>query len=912
MRFLAVLVPLAALAALIVGRPLFDAERVAFPVDGATTQLPWSKVIAGAPGEARDPGSSDLGVAFYPAYRHVAQRLAAGDLPLWNGDVHAGVPLLANPQWGVLDPFVWGLALAERRGGKELFDRALGWLAALRIVIAGLGAWCLARALGAAAAGAGLAAVGFALSGAFLPWLHFSVGHSAPWLPWVLLGVEGCAGARPRRSALGCALALWLAIVGGHPETAFFVGLAAGARALTLRVGRGRALGALAAGTLLAGVLLVPFGEYLAHSGAWLAHQARSGGGLAAVDYAALGAFAMICGACVHARRVLAGARDGVALHVAAAAALAVAVWILRGRGLRETAGVSVVFDLFGRPLDAERYTGPGAYIEAASAWVATPVLALALAAVLELRGSTRALRSWSLLGAFAFALAVGFPGIVELWRALPLVGGAATERAAPVAALAAALLAGDGLQRARTPARVAGVCLCGALVLLAFRAPPSTGPAVDSFAAEVDGTLYGLDQQLPETVATGRIPVAGWLHAAVPVRTAALRCDRLGVPGPPLHVPVLHVPVRIERGAPGERARFTAPHFDASLLAAGAWAVTLELFDEAGPLGKRSLGAFRVERPRRGGPLSLGLVLLGLLGVAALALGSPRGMPWLIVALAAVQGLAFARGTLHDVARGEVFPETHTTAALRVEQADGRVLGGPGVLVYNTALAHGLRGLDGYDALDVASFDGYRAYAMHAGTNPLLDWNASGIDLDSPAFRLLGVRAIATARPLEHPDWELALEAETFLYRARDPLPRAFCVPRIVPREDVLADLAAFDPAAAAFLEEARDWVPASPFTAAEVTGVVFSYDEVRMRVTLDGDGLLVLTEQAFPGWRASVDGETAEVWTVDSMFRGVALTAGEHEVVFRYWPLSLIVGAWSSALGLCVLLGAVFGRSR
>ncbi len=35
-------------------------------------------------------------------------------------------------------PFVWGLALAERVGGKPLFDRALGWLAVLRIVIAGV------------------------------------------------------------------------------------------------------------------------------------------------------------------------------------------------------------------------------------------------------------------------------------------------------------------------------------------------------------------------------------------------------------------------------------------------------------------------------------------------------------------------------------------------------------------------------------------------------------------------------------------------------------------------------------------------------------------------------------------------------------------------------------------------------
>ncbi|RIK19599.1 MAG: hypothetical protein DCC51_08695 [Anaerolineae bacterium] len=43
------------------------------------------------------------------------------------------------------------------------------------------------------------------------------------------------------------------------------------------------------------------------------------------------------------------------------------------------------------------------------------------------------------------------------------------------------------------------------------------------------------------------------------------------------------------------------------------------------------------------------------------------------------------------------------------------------------------------------------------------------------------------------------------------------------------------------------------------------------------------------------------------DVMFRGVFIDSGEHEVVFRYRPQTVRVGAWLSAMGVGLLIIAV-----
>jgi hypothetical protein len=241
------------------------------------------------------------------------------------------------------------------------------------------------------------------------------------------------------------------------------------------------------------------------------------------------------------------------------------------------------------------------------------------------------------------------------------------------------------------------------------------------------------------------------------------------------------------------------------------------------------------------------------------------------------------------------------------------RFFAAPGILPGDTALLAGLSTIDGYDALDVASFDGYRAFALKPERNPLLDWNAQGAELTSPGFALLGVRALLFHEARELEGWTLVAgpegapePAEVWIYAADAPLPRAFCVPRVLRRRDVLADLANFDPRREAFLEEPFGFRLEAPFERAEVRLRERAAESLVYEVELDGEGLFVATEQHFPGWRLRVDGRPREILRANSIFRGVFLEAGTHELRFEYAPASWLWGRLAGLLGLaCLGLG-------
>jgi len=92
---------------------------------------------------------------------------------------------------------------------------------------------------------------------------------------------------------------------------------------------------------------------------------------------------------------------------------------------------------------------------------------------------------------------------------------------------------------------------------------------------------------------------------------------------------------------------------------------------------------------------------------------------------------------------------------------------------------------------------------------------------------------------------------------------------------------------------------------------------DRYTLRVTTDRPALLVISENYFPAWRATVDGEPAPVLRADYTFRAVPVPAGTHEVRFEYrsevLQASAVVSVGMLGLLLAVALGgAVRGRRR
>lgn len=78
---------------------------------------------------------------------------------------------------------------------------------------------------------------------------------------------------------------------------------------------------------------------------------------------------------------------------------------------------------------------------------------------------------------------------------------------------------------------------------------------------------------------------------------------------------------------------------------------------------------------------------------------------------------------------------------------------------------------------------------------------------------------------------------------------------------------------------------------------------NRIEVRTTSAAPALLVLSENHYPGWLASVDGRATEIVRVNYNLRGVAVPSGEHTVEFVYRPRSVIVGVIISLLTLAGL---------
>ena len=163
----------------------------------------------------------------------------------------------------------------------------------------------------------------------------------------------------------------------------------------------------------------------------------------------------------------------------------------------------------------------------------------------------------------------------------------------------------------------------------------------------------------------------------------------------------------------------------------------------------------------------------------------------------------------------------------------------------------------------------------------------------DTPAFAIYGL------------DWSEVYRQEFRVYERQRALPRAYVVyaaERVGTESQALTRVLdeSFDLRNRALSIEPLDLPVSSdvPATPAEI--VALQSNQVRIHATAQQKGLLVLADQYYPGWRAWVDGQPAEIIRVNYLQRGVSLPAGAHEIVFEFMPDSLRYGMLLSVLGV------------
>jgi hypothetical protein len=80
---------------------------------------------------------------------------------------------------------------------------------------------------------------------------------------------------------------------------------------------------------------------------------------------------------------------------------------------------------------------------------------------------------------------------------------------------------------------------------------------------------------------------------------------------------------------------------------------------------------------------------------------------------------------------------------------------------------------------------------------------------------------------------------------------------------------------------------------------------DRLAIRAEMACDGMVVLSDAFYPGWRARVDHQPAGIYEVNGAMRGVRVPRGRHTVTMRYRPVSVYLGAALTLLGILGALG-------
>jgi hypothetical protein len=99
-----------------------------------------------------------------------------------------------------------------------------------------------------------------------------------------------------------------------------------------------------------------------------------------------------------------------------------------------------------------------------------------------------------------------------------------------------------------------------------------------------------------------------------------------------------------------------------------------------------------------------------------------------------------------------------------------------------------------------------------------------------------------------------------------------------------------------------------------ARETAQVTRLEPNRMELEVDARsrGLLVLSENYYPGWRATIDGQSAPIYRVDSGLRGLVVPRGHSRVALNYAPASIYWGGLLTSMAFAGTLVAMWLRKR
>lgn len=258
-----------------------------------------------------------------------------------------------------------------------------------------------------------------------------------------------------------------------------------------------------------------------------------------------------------------------------------------------------------------------------------------------------------------------------------------------------------------------------------------------------------------------------------------------------------------------------------------------------------------------------------------------------------------------------ELFAEDDVAAFLRSRPGPFRVWPLPGGSAWPRQIDYPM--LFGIDQAGGEHGNQIQRYVEYVGPGPQTTPSYENLARDARFLAADNVRYLVISQEVADPSFREVYRGQSALVyentRARG---RAFLVGEAIPArpEETLAALRSprWDPMRNAVVETSRPLALAGPGLKGTATVTQYAPERVEVATDASGAALLVLADNYYPGWNASVDGSPAEVYRTNHTFRGVVVPAGKHRVVFTFDPAGVKAGfyLWLACLALLAGYGA------
>jgi hypothetical protein len=295
------------------------------------------------------------------------------------------------------------------------------------------------------------------------------------------------------------------------------------------------------------------------------------------------------------------------------------------------------------------------------------------------------------------------------------------------------------------------------------------------------------------------------------------------------------------------------------------------------------------------------------------------------------------------------IFPDNPVTEFLDEHDARScrfRILPENATLQPSTNYIYGYSIIRGYDAMEIPEFNKVINLMKKDQWADIHSYNSRTLDYESPILDLVGIKYILTEDDLDAvPGLRRVMDGPMKIYENREVMPKAFVAGHALNldyarigellaggdldkvteylkpalEKGVLNEARGID-SAKAFLEfvishfNFRDWVLFNmdlPGFKGGGKGIAelqtYENEYIRLKVEMEGEGILVVTDNFYPGWHAEVDGEEQEIFR-SLAFRALPLKSGTHCVEFFYRPASFYRGMVVSLICLLLFLLLLF----